>query len=105
MRERLLHIEKLEQAARRGAFVRLLIGSSLNLVVEEIIEVSCVQYPSACKQTLLEAGLEGPSAFRQQARVRHVVGQPGKSLIQSRLHEPRGIGETQARTGKNFSAT
>src|SRR5271157_3514975 len=72
MRERLLHIEKLEQAARRGAFVRLLIGSSLNLVVEEIIEVSCVQYPSACKQTLLEAGLEGPSAYREKL-FRHVT--------------------------------
>src|SRR5271169_1740199 len=88
--QRLLHIEKLAQAR--------LIGCKLNLIMEEIIEVGCVQGPATRQQVLLETGFKGSSSFRQQAGIRDVIRSTGKNLIEGGLHEPGGIGKSQTRS-------
>src|SRR5271154_4030312 len=95
--ERLFQVEELVLA--RWSRYRL------NLIMEKIVEVGCVQGPTAGKQFLFEAGFEGPRAFRQQAMIRRVaIGEIAESFVEGGFHESRGVGKTQAGTGKDFSA-
>src|SRR5271157_4658349 len=78
--ERSLQVEKLVLARR--------IGYGLNLVMEEIIEIGCVQGPAARKQSLLEASFKSSRALRQQAVVRGVaICSIAKSLVESGFHK------------------
>src|ERR1700689_2481820 len=96
MSEGLFQVEKLVCA--RGS------GYGLNLIVEKIIEIGCIEGPAAGEKILLETCFEGSSAFRQQASIRGVVvGNFAKSFVEGGFHVSDGIGKTQACSRKKFS--
>ena len=62
--EGLLHVEELAQSARRIACIGFGVQAVLNLIVEEVIKIGCIQRPTSSEKCLLQTGFEGSGPHR-----------------------------------------